>query len=237
MTPYPPPPFTDPEPHGFIYLGFQAQPARPLPVYTRTSRRRREAARLLRAVPAIARRPDVASARVFRAVFIPPIPGTPRYDLAMLIRTGRPDQLEAVRTCDELAAVNGEQLLAGVNVARIGDTEARTDGIFLFNHFTAGRDTDAEAVWRFLAGWYTTKTGVDNSTALRPTAPSPFVLVNYARLPAGALRFVSGQLVRPSFHRFVRATLDAHGMRALPAFHQLVPATPDGDGDRNEARA
>ncbi|EEP74759.1 hypothetical protein MCAG_05086 [Micromonospora sp. ATCC 39149] len=223
--PYPPPRFAEPEPYGFIYLGFQAEPAQRSPVYTRTPRRQQVAAKLAQAVPALVRREDVVSVRIFRAVFIPPLPGAPRYDLAMLIRTMRVDQLQTVRTCDEVSVFAGEQILAGVNVARIGDTEARTDGDFLFNHFTAVPDTDAEAVWRSVTGWYTTKTGVDNSTALRPIGPSSFALVNYARLPAGSIRFLSGQLTRPSFHRFVRATLDAHKMRALPAVHRLVHAS------------
>ncbi|WP_431883554.1 hypothetical protein [Micromonospora gifhornensis] len=222
---YPLPQFVEPEPHGFIYLGFQVEPPRQAPVYTHTPRRQRAAARLVQAVPALLRRPDVASVRIFRAVFIPPLPGAPRYDLATLIRTKHVDDLKAVRTCGEVAALDGEQILAGVNVARIGDTEARTDGVFLLNHFTAAPGTDAEAVWRSVTGWYTTKTAVDNSTALRPTEPSPFALVNYARLPAGPIRFLVGQLTRPSFHRFVRARLDAHGMRALPAFHRLVHAS------------
>jgi hypothetical protein len=223
--PYPPPRFTEPEPYGFIYLGFQAEPAQRAPVYTRTPRRQRAAAHLVQAVPALVRRADVVSVRIFRAVFIPPLPGAPPYDLAMLIRTVRVDQLPKVRTCDEVSALAGECVLAGVSVARIGDTEARRDGAFLFNHFTAGPDTDAEAVWRSLTGWYTTKTRVDNSTALRPVGPSSFALVNYARLPAGPIRFLAGQLRRPSFHRFVRPTLDAQGMRALPAVHRLVHAS------------
>ncbi|WP_250006815.1 hypothetical protein [Actinoplanes sp. M2I2] len=222
---YPPPQFAEPEPYGFIYLGFQAEPAQRLPVYARTPRRQRAAAQLVQDVPALLRREDVKSVHIFRAVFIPPLPGAPRHDLAMLIRTVRVDHLQTVRTCDEVAALAGEPILAGVNVARIGDTEARTDGAFLFNHFTAAPDTDAEAVWRSVTGWYTTKTGVDNSTALRPVGPSSFALVNYARLPAGPIRFLAGQLARPSFHRFVRATLDAHGMRALPAVHRLVHAS------------
>ncbi|TCB88292.1 hypothetical protein E0H26_28570 [Micromonospora zingiberis] len=222
--PYPLPQFAVPEPYGFIYLGFQAEPAQRLPVHNRTPQRHRAAAWLVQAVPTLVRRPDVVSVRVFRAVLIPPLPGVPRYDLAMLIRTARVDQMETVRTCAEVSALDGEQILAGVNAARIGDTETRT-GTFLFNHFTAAPGTDAEAVWRSVTGWYTTKTGVDNSTALRPTGPSSFALVNYARLPAGPIRFLSGQLTRPSFHRFVRATLDAHGMRALPAFHRLVHAS------------
>ncbi|RKN39634.1 hypothetical protein [Micromonospora endolithica] len=222
MPTHPPPPFVHPEPYGFVYLGFQAEPAQRSPVHTATPRRRSEVARLVRAVPALVRRPEVAAVGVFRAVFVPPLPGAPRYDLAMLIRTVGIDQVESVRGCAEVAALDGAEILAGVNVARIGDTEARTDGTFLFNHFTAAPHTDAEAVWRSLTGWYTAKTGVDNSTALRPTEPSPFALVNYVRLPAGPVRFLLGQLVRPSFHRVVRATLDAHGMRALPVFHQLV---------------
>lgn len=225
MTRYPPPRFATPEPHGFIYLGISAEPAQRLPVHTFTPRRRREAARIMAAVPALARRPDVAAVNLYRAVFIPPLPGTPRHDLAVLVRTVRVDQLDTVGACEELSALGGEQLLAGVNVARIGDTEARTDGTFLFNHFTAGADADAEAVWRSLTGWYTGKIGVDNSTALRPTGASPFTLVNYVRLPAGPVPFLAGQLARPSFHRFVRGTLDAHGMRALPACHRLVHTT------------
>lgn len=223
--PFPLPQFAEPEPYGFLYLGFQAEPAQRAPVYPRTPARRRAAARLVQAVPALVDRPDVASVRIFRAVFIPPLPGAPRYDLVMLIRTVRVDDLETVRGCAEVSALAGEQILAGGNVARIGDTEARTDGTFLLNHFTAAPGADAEAVWRSVTGWYVAKTGVDNSTALRPTGPSSFALVNYVRLPAGPVRFLAGQLTRPSFHRFVRATLDANGMRALPAFHRLVHAS------------
>jgi hypothetical protein len=229
--PFPLPPFAEPEPYGFIYLGFQAEPAQRSPVYTRTPPRQRTAARLVQAAASLVRRPDVVSARVFRAVFIPPLTGAPRYDLAMLIRTVRVDQLESVGSCaevsalgGEVSALGGEQVLAGINAARIGDTEAQTGGTFLFNHFTAEPGVDVETVWRSVTGWYITKTGVDNSTALRPTGPSSFALVNYARLPAGPVRFLAGQVARPRFHQFVRATLDAHGMHALPAFHRLVHA-------------
>jgi hypothetical protein len=194
-----------------------------LPVHAGTPLRRRAAERLVQAVPALTGRPDVASVRIFRAVFIPPLPGAPRHDLVMLLRTPGPAGLETLTGCDEITALGGEPILTGVNAARIGDTEATT-GTFLFNHFTAAPGVDAEAVWRSLTGWYTAKTGVDNSTALRPAGTGPFALVNYARIPAGPLRFVAGQLIRPSFHRFVRASLGAHGMRALPAFHRLVHA-------------
>ncbi|PRX97707.1 hypothetical protein [Allonocardiopsis opalescens] len=221
MTRYPAPPFVRPEPHGFLYLGFTAEPQRP-PFYRLTPGRRRAAERLVTAARTLAERPEVASARVFRAVFIPPLPGAPRHDLAMLVRTSGPGELAPLRASAELAELGGEVLLAGTNAARIGETEAREDAVFLFNHFTAESGADPVAVWRGLAGWYTAKTGIDNSTALRSEPPSRFPFVNYARLPGGALPFLVNQLARPSFHRFVRATLAAEGMAACPAFHRLV---------------
>ena len=72
---YPLPEFAEPEPYGFLYLGFQAEPAHRSPVYTSTPRRQRAAAQLVRAVPALVRREDVVSVRIFRAVFVPPLPG------------------------------------------------------------------------------------------------------------------------------------------------------------------
>lgn len=221
MSQHPAPAFTAPEPHGFLYLGFQAEPRQRLPFYRQTSGRRSHAVRLVAAADAIGRRPDVVSVRVFRAVLIPPLPGAPRYDLVMLVRTTWVEQLGATPAWDEIAALDGEVILAG----RIGETEAGGRGAFLFNHFSAGSGADPVGVWRSLTGWYTRKTGVDNSTALRATEPSQFPFVNYARLPAGPVPFLVNQLARPSFHKVVRAALDANDLRALPAFHRLIHST------------
>ena len=71
-------------------------------------------------------------------------------------------------------------------------------------------------MWEELAGWYTAKVGVDNSTLLQPTSEGPYAVVNYVRLPHGATRFLLAQLSRPSFHTYVRRTLRDNGMAALP---------------------
>ncbi|WP_017539181.1 hypothetical protein [Nocardiopsis halophila] len=106
--------------------------------------------------------------------------------------------------------------LPGDDPARIGDTEDPPTGTYLFNHFLA-RDRDtAVRTWKGVAGGYTAKTGVDNSTPLRALDDSRFAFVNDARLPGGAVPFLLGQLTRPSFHTFVRARLKADGMVALP---------------------
>jgi hypothetical protein len=76
--------------------------------------------------------------------------------------------------------------------------------------------------WEGLTGWYTTKTGVDNSTLLQPIGEAPYAFVNYVRLPRGPVRFMLDQLIRPSFYTFVRAKLRANGMVALPLLCEAV---------------
>lgn len=102
------------------------------------------------------------------------------------------------------------------------ETGADQTSTFLFNHFAVESDADPVEVWRGFTGWYVPKTGVDNATALRSTEPSRFPFVNYVRLPGSAPSFLVGQLIRPSFHTFVRTTLKANGMRPLPGFYRLV---------------
>jgi hypothetical protein len=95
-------------------------------------------------------------------------------------------------------------------------------GTFLFNHFTADDPERALEAWENLTGWYTTKTGVDNSTLLQPTGGAPYAIVNYVRLPRGPVRFMVDQLTRPSFYTFVRPKLRANGMVALPLLCEAV---------------
>lgn len=214
--------FADPEPYGFLYLGFHADRPQKAPLYRQTPARRREAARLLEAAETIGRRADVQSVRVFRTILVPPLTGAPRHDLAMLIRTAEVADLDQVRQAEEVKELGGEEVLAGLNAARIGETESDPEATYLFNHFTMTGDADPVAAWRGLTGWYLSKVGVDNSTALRPTGPSRFALVNYVRLPGAPPPFLLNQIVRPSFHRVVRGTLKANGMRALPGFFRML---------------
>ena len=198
----------DPEPYGFLYLGVQADEPQKAPLYRRSAPRRRAAARLVDVAEDLDRRPEVHSTRVFRTTFVPPLPGAPRHDLAMLVRTTGIEDLERVRTSDAVRSLGATELIAGSNAARIGDTEADEGAVFLLNHFTVAGDADPVEAWLGLTDWYTSKLGVDNSTALRPTAGgSRFGLVNYVRLPSAPPRFLLGQLLRPSFHRVVRGTL------------------------------
>ena len=216
-------PLIEPEPYGFLYLGFQADAPQKAPLYHQSASRRQTATRLIEAAKDLDKRPEVFSARVFRTHLVPPLAGAPRHDLAMLIRTTTIENLVDVRNDETVRALGGTELIVGSNAARIGDTEADESAVFLFNHFTVAGDADPAEAWLTLTDWYTSRIGVDNSTALRPVDDgSEFALVNYVRLASNPPSFLLNQLLRPSFHRIVRGTLKRNQMRALPGFYRMI---------------
>ena len=222
--------FTDPTPYGYLYAGFTVDPTRHAPVVRRSEARGKAITR----IAALARRlddlPQVVKATVFRAVFMPPIKGAPRFDIALLIRTTSPEVTGDVQAAEPYAQLGADSVITAYNSRRIGATEpfapdvtdagadAFTSGSYLFNHFIAKDPDQATAAWESLTGWYLTRTGVDNSTLLRPPDSAPYAIINYVRLPQSPPRFLLNQLLRPSFTTFVRATLREHGMAALPVF-------------------
>ena len=216
---YPRAPFRAPSASGFLYVGLTADP--PHAPLVRASAARDDAVQACTDLAgALADRPDVLRARVFEAVLMPPLKGAPRFDVTMLVETDGPRSLAAVRAAADFDALGADLVMPATNPARIGDTEDPADGVYLFNHFVAEDGSAAVRVWEDLAGWYTAKTGVDNSLPLLAAEPSRFAFVNYARLPGGAAAFLFGQLARPSFHRFVRRRLREHGMAALPVLYR-----------------
>ena len=76
--------------------------------------------------------------------------------------------------------------------------------------------------WRAVSRWYDRALHVDNSTLLQFEQPAPFLLMNYARIPGSVPAFMAQQLLRPSFHREVRAVLRREGLRAYPIFLRRV---------------
>jgi hypothetical protein len=213
---YPPPPFTEPLHGEYLYAGWSVDPPRRAPIVRPSARRDRVLDRC-RALASDARSIDgVADAAVFQAVLIPPLEGLPRFDVAVLLRATTPEALAQVRSLRPWQQANADFVMTARNTRRIGDTERTRSATFLFNHFTADDAAGAVRGWEELAGWYTAKAGVDNSTLLQPTSEGPYALVNYVRLPHGATRFLLAQLCRPSFHTYVRRTLRDNGMVALP---------------------
>jgi hypothetical protein len=219
---YPKATFAEPLPYGYIYVGMTVDPPSHAP-FVRGSAKRDDA---LEQCKALARQlealDEVVQATVYQAVLIPPIEGIPRFDVMVLIETTSPEAIAEVQASEPYERLDADFAMAARNTKRIGDTEKKRSGTFLFNHFTAEDPEGAVEAWESLTGWYTTKTGVDNSTLLQPIGEAPYAFVNYVRLPRGPVRFLLDQFTKPSFYTFVRATLRANDMVAMPVLCEPV---------------
>jgi hypothetical protein len=213
---YPTPAFSEPLHGEYLYAGWTVDPPAHAPI-VRPSARRSQVLDQCRALARDAKTLDgLAEAAVFQATIIPPLEDVPRFDVLLLLRATTPEVLARVRSSRPWQQANADFVMTARNTRRIGDTERTRSASFLFNHFTADDAAAAVMVWEELAGWYTAKTGVDNSTLLQPTSEAPYAFVNHVRLPHGATRFLLAQLGRPSFHTYVRRRLRDNGMVALP---------------------
>ena len=213
---YPRPEFVPPLPEQFLYVGLSVDPPEHAPVVRASARRDQVLLRCRALVEELTRTDGIVDATVFRTVLIPPVPGVPRFDVVVLVRAATPGAVRHVSSTEVWSPLEPALMMTARNIRRIGDTRAARSSTYLFNHFTAADPAAGVAVWEDLAGWYTAKTGVDNSTLLQPTAGTPYAFVNYVRLPGSGPRFLLDQLRRPSFHRYVRRALTSNDMAALP---------------------
>lgn len=186
-------------------------------------------ARLAALAAQLVREEGVHTAHALEMTVIPPLPGGPRCDLALLVHSTQPLTDALTERTTELGLTDPELALTARNTGRIGDTEAR-DGEILLNHFAgthpkgAGEATaEATDAWKAVSTWYLEKLGVDNSTLLGYEPEAPFLIMNYARLPGGVMPFLAGQLLRPSFYGTVRRTLHDAGLTPFPVFARRVP--------------
>lgn len=203
--------------HGSIPLRrLVCRPPAKLPFVGRSDRRGRVIERCRSYTATTERQEGVVTATVYETQVIPPLPGIPRYDILMLIRARTPERLAEIRA--DLQELEPDFVMTAQNTRRIGDTGRNPAETFLFNHFTAAVPEVALEGFDQVAGWFPDKLGVDNATLLQPVdqATSPYVFVNYVRVPNGARRFLLAMLTRPSFHTHVRRILRERDMTALP---------------------
>lgn len=217
------PAFEPPTTDHFLYLGWRVDPPTRLPVVRRSHERERMIERCRAHAATAESHEGVVSATVYETQLIPPLPGIPRYDVLMLIRAHTREGV--VRAEADLRELGPDVVMPAENTRRIGDTDRTRAATFLFNHFTARDPAVALAGFDQVAGWFPDKLAVDNTTLLQPidqTDSSPFVFVNYVRVPGSARQFLLAMLTRPSFHTHVRRSLRRHGMTALPLLAEPV---------------
>lgn len=207
--------FTDPLPYGYLYLGMRVDPPTHKPFVTRSTRRSEALRQYKELAGQIAKLPEVVLATVYQAVLIPPVKGSPRFDVIVLIRTQTPESIAVVEDTEVYRQLNPDFVMKARNVRRIGDLDASNSDTFLFNHFTAADSEGALRTWEDVAAWFIHKGGVDNSVLMKPVGESPFVFVNHVRLPCSPIRFLL-RFTKPSFRKHVTAKLNAYQIGNAP---------------------
>jgi hypothetical protein len=103
-------------------------------------------------------------------------------------------------------------------------TWTRPPGLFLFNYFAGDDPGLAFELWDYLAGWYETETGPDNSTLLAPLEgeTSEYVMINHARWDHKLPMFMARQLPKKTFLSYMLANLTAHHVAAMPVLYRLA---------------
>jgi hypothetical protein len=229
-----PPAFRPPPESGYLYLAASVAPPTGPPFVRRDARRDALLVHLVQSAAALEQMPAVVRASVYRGVLVPPAPRSAqhpaRYDIAVLIETDSPESLDGVRASaaykqlhDALSgAANDVHVMPARCLRYIGPVDRNTQGLFLFNHFTAADLQVATSVWEHLSGWYVAETKLDNSTLLAPIGTDDYVFVNHARWDKSPLRLAVEQFGRPSFRNYVLANLRANKVVAMPVLYRLA---------------
>jgi hypothetical protein len=235
---YQPVRLTEPPSLGYLHVGAQVEPpSGRIPVVRASARKTALLDRLRPLIRQIRDEPAVLRATLYRAVLMPPPFGYAnrpqvkpvRYDIVALIETDSPDSTGQVRKSEPYQALLEALAAAAREVGEVtarcakslGDVDKQHPGLFLFNYFVAEDADIALELWDWLAAWFQTETGLDDSTVLQPTEPADFAFVNHARwnitLPQLALR-----LAKPSFRGFVADNLLTNRTGTMPIFYRLA---------------
>jgi hypothetical protein len=218
---YPRATFTEPTPYGYLYLGMRVDPPRHLP-FVRTSARRnedlQECKRLAHELDALA---EVVSVTVYQAVVIPPVKGSPKFDVLALVQTTSPETIPTVQEAKACRLMDADFAMPARNIRRIGNVDRTKSGFFLFNHFTAADPERALRTFDDIAGWFTHAAGANDAALLQPTGESPYVFVNHVLLPSGPIRFLLN-FAKPSFRKFVASRLNANQIGNAPVICKPV---------------
>jgi len=185
---------------------------------------------------------SVLSADVFKTIVIPPGRGKfleqrkgkvhiAKYDVAVLIETtsldtARAFQAEPLYTELEQALKQNSShfySIAATNARRIGNVDHSRTGVFLFNYFFSDDTQENLDIWEYTAGWFTSETGLDNSTVLLPAdkEDAQYGIVNHCRWDR-LTDIVPSLIFKPSFHSYVLENFEANHVAAIPILYKLA---------------
>jgi hypothetical protein len=217
--------FGEPAPYGYVYLGMRVDPPGRIPIVRASAGRRDVLTECARLAGRLDAHPEVVSVNVYEAVVIPPLRGSPRFDVLALVQTTSPAAIAAVQSTEAYRHLerNADFVMPARHVRRVGDIDHSGAGAFLFNHFAAADAGRALAALEDVGGWYIHKTGVTDSALLQPTGGAgPYAFVSHIHLPCGPIRFLLRMISRPSFWTFVTRRLKAGGIGIGPVICKSV---------------
>jgi hypothetical protein len=238
---------TEPTTLGYILVGAEEHPRR-APFAPEGREKKALLAQLATLASALEQTNGVERVTVFDALaFAPPSAYVrerqdririPRFDVVVLIETTSPATARDVQTTpiyqaliDALRSTARQMyVLTGRNIKRIGDVDKTRPGVFLFNYFVGDDPEVVLDLWDYLAGWYATEIGLDNSMLLAPQEGerSDYVVINNARWDGSLLGVLFKQITKPSFRSYMLANLEANHVGAMPVIYRAanLPSQP-----------
>lgn len=231
----------EPNPFGYILLALEVDHRPPAAYIFESAGKKRLLSSLKQLLPAVRALDGVRTAVLFKALVVPPgrggykksRPDIPqaRFDIVVLVETETPEWAPELRNAPQISALEAQArgharralTITGSNIRRIGPVDHSRDGVFLFNYFLAENREQNLAVWEYTAGWFTDRTGLDNSTVILPDLEDSggLTLINHCRWDR--LRDVLPSLLfRPSFRNYVLANFDANHTAPMPVLYRLA---------------
>jgi hypothetical protein len=213
---------TEPIPGRFLYIAWNTHLRLIGPFVAPSHARHRKLDAIRTCLTQLESIPGMGSVRLLESTFVVPLPGAPRFDVALLIDGSAAAVETAQLMIGRLNIGEPALMTSACNVQRFGDTDS-LDGPILLNHFLSSRPSSEVArVWSGISDWYGQVLGVDNSTLLAFADSCRYVVMNYASIPGPVVRFMADQVLRPSFRSHVVGPLKTVDARALPVFARRV---------------
>ncbi len=230
------------EANGYGYIHVAAEFEKPRGPFPRnTARKRKVLIQAKEIADRLQELPEIRNVHLFEALLIPPGRGKllkqrqgnvhlAQFDVVVLIETYAQEmsqQVQAHAYFQELLLLLTEQShfvhkVAAANARKIAEVDKSRQGVFLFNYFYADDVNDLLPVWEYTAGWFTVKTGLDNSTLLLPAEgeASQYGLINHCRWDHLS-DIVPDLLFRPTFRSYVLDNFEINGIAAMPVLYKL----------------
>lgn len=235
--------YETPNTSGYVLL--LAEIEKPLPIKPNSKAKKAVIAKAKTLCQQLNQLDEVVSAHVLDAFIIPPgnKPGRQilerdhpdihiaRYDLVVQIETkdlALISTLQNNSTFIELHdllkdAASHFRMVVASNARKIGEVDKNRKGVFLYNFFYAKDREAVLPVWEYTGRWFTNKTGLDNSTLLRPVddVPCDYAVINHCRWDS-PVDIMPHLIFRPSLKPYVLGNFTANDIVAIPILYKLA---------------